>query len=354
MRPSKSRKRRRRKTSPRRRPRGLPLKPNRTIEFTTDEGTWVSLDVSPDGKTIVFDLLGDLYTVPIDGGEAKAITTGPGVRQPAAVFARRQVDRVRQRPRRRREPVGRGQGRLGRPAADQGQAEPVRLAVVDARRRLRAGLAAAAAPVGGVRALDVPHPRRVGSRRSPRARPSPTPSAMIMCIRSAPSPRTDGKHLYYTKRNKLFNAYNNLDFPLSQVVRRDRTTGDEDTITEAPGSALPAAALARWVQARLRHAGRQPDRAAHPRSGDRRGALAQAAGPARRTRVAVHPRPDPRLRLHARRQVRAGGLRRQDPPDRRPDRRGPGDPDLGARCRCRSARGSISRSGWTTGRCRRG
>ena len=23
----------------------------------------------------------------------------------------------------------------------------------------------------------------------------------------------DGKHLYYTKRNKLFNAYNNLDFP---------------------------------------------------------------------------------------------------------------------------------------------
>ncbi|MFI5459245.1 MAG: amidohydrolase family protein, partial [Isosphaerales bacterium] len=43
---------------------------------------------------------------------------------------------------------------------------------------------------------------------------------------------------YYTKRNKLFNAYNNLDFPLSQVVRRDRVTGDEDTITSAPGSAF--------------------------------------------------------------------------------------------------------------------
>src|SRR4051812_19466774 len=32
----------------------LPLVPDRTIEFTTEEGTWVSLDVSPDGKTVVF------------------------------------------------------------------------------------------------------------------------------------------------------------------------------------------------------------------------------------------------------------------------------------------------------------
>ena len=48
----------------------------------------------------------------------------------------------------------------------------------------------------------------------------------------------DGKHLYYTKRNKMFNPYNNLNFPLSQVARRDRVTGDEDTITEAQGSAF--------------------------------------------------------------------------------------------------------------------
>src|SRR5271155_105423 len=61
---------------PKKKPQGLPLKPDRTIEFTADEGTWVSLDVSPDGKTILFELLGDLYTVPIAGGEAKAITTG--------------------------------------------------------------------------------------------------------------------------------------------------------------------------------------------------------------------------------------------------------------------------------------
>src|SRR5262245_8559836 len=54
----------------------LPLKPTREVKFTTDEGTWLSLDVSPDGQTIVFDLLGDLYTLPIAGGAATQITRG--------------------------------------------------------------------------------------------------------------------------------------------------------------------------------------------------------------------------------------------------------------------------------------
>jgi hypothetical protein len=39
----------------------LPLITTRTLKFTTDEGSWISLDVSPNGQTIVFDLLGDLY-----------------------------------------------------------------------------------------------------------------------------------------------------------------------------------------------------------------------------------------------------------------------------------------------------
>jgi len=56
----------------------LPLVPTRPLKFTTDEGTWMSLDVSPDGKTIVFDLLGDIYTIPIGGGSANRITSGSG------------------------------------------------------------------------------------------------------------------------------------------------------------------------------------------------------------------------------------------------------------------------------------
>ena len=36
----------------------------------------MSLDVSPDGKNIVFDLLGDIYILPITGGEAKVLRSG--------------------------------------------------------------------------------------------------------------------------------------------------------------------------------------------------------------------------------------------------------------------------------------
>ena len=54
----------------------LPLKPSQRVEFATDEVTWMSLDVSPDGDTIVFELLGDLYLLPITGGKAKRITSG--------------------------------------------------------------------------------------------------------------------------------------------------------------------------------------------------------------------------------------------------------------------------------------
>lgn len=54
----------------------LPLRSARSLDFTTSEGTWMSLDVSPDGNQIVFDLLGDLYLLPVEGGAAKRLTSG--------------------------------------------------------------------------------------------------------------------------------------------------------------------------------------------------------------------------------------------------------------------------------------
>jgi len=55
---------------------GLPLQPARWARFTTSKVTWMSLDVSPDGQSIVFDMLGDLYTLPIAGGKATRLTSG--------------------------------------------------------------------------------------------------------------------------------------------------------------------------------------------------------------------------------------------------------------------------------------
>jgi imidazolonepropionase-like amidohydrolase/Tol biopolymer transport system component len=52
------------------------LPPRRAVAFTTTEGTWISLDVSPDGHTIALELLGDVYLLPIAGGKARPIITG--------------------------------------------------------------------------------------------------------------------------------------------------------------------------------------------------------------------------------------------------------------------------------------
>lgn len=54
----------------------VPREPYEMLEFSVNEGTWMSVDVSPDGETVVFDLLGDLYTVALDGGQATRLTQG--------------------------------------------------------------------------------------------------------------------------------------------------------------------------------------------------------------------------------------------------------------------------------------
>ena len=54
----------------------LPLEAARTVPIKTNEGTWMSLDVSPDGKTIAFDFLGDIFTMPITGGKPTQFTKG--------------------------------------------------------------------------------------------------------------------------------------------------------------------------------------------------------------------------------------------------------------------------------------
>lgn len=54
-------------------PKGATIK---QVPIKTDEGTWMDVDVSPDGKMIAFTLLGDIYTMPITGGSPKRIADG--------------------------------------------------------------------------------------------------------------------------------------------------------------------------------------------------------------------------------------------------------------------------------------
>ena len=55
---------------------GLTLQPTRTFDRIVSEGTWMQPDVSPDGRTILFDLLGDIYAVDSTGGAARPVLTG--------------------------------------------------------------------------------------------------------------------------------------------------------------------------------------------------------------------------------------------------------------------------------------
>src|SRR5258708_5390598 len=54
----------------------LPMRPGREITFTTEEGTWLSPDLSPNGRLVAFELMRDLYVVGAKGGVARPIATG--------------------------------------------------------------------------------------------------------------------------------------------------------------------------------------------------------------------------------------------------------------------------------------
>src|SRR5690554_2712885 len=53
-----------------------PLGEFKDVHINTNEGTWMNVDMSPDGKYIVFDMLGDIYRIPATGGEAELLIGG--------------------------------------------------------------------------------------------------------------------------------------------------------------------------------------------------------------------------------------------------------------------------------------
>ncbi|WP_262693650.1 amidohydrolase family protein [Kordiimonas aquimaris] len=215
--------------------KGLPLAPERTVEFETDEATWISLDISPDGASIIFELLGDIYTMPMSGGAATAIVTGMGFQsQPAYSPNGAQIAFV----------------------SDQGGSENLYIANVDGTKPKKLsssnsgdfmsptwsadGNYVYVSQVGnGIGANEIWMYHKHGGKGiqvtnskpgGPNTPRNQQPNAQGVSVSK------DGRYLYYATKLGGF-SYNMTSFPW-RVVRRDLQEGTTDTIATAYGGAI--------------------------------------------------------------------------------------------------------------------
>src|SRR5688500_9973191 len=242
---------------------GFSLKTAETIEFTTDEVTWMQVDVSPDGRTILFDLLGDLYTMPIGGGEATRIMGGLSFEsQPAWSPDGRTIAFLTDRT---------GVENLW--IADADGSNP-RAVSKDGRTNDRPQIMASPAwtPDGNFIVVSKSRPPdpgtfwlfmyhrdggtgvRVGTPPPPQPGPEaqgPPPAPPTNRMGTVVSP--DGRFIYYTQRTGTFTY--NARFPLWQIYRHDTETGDVTQITNAQGSAIRPALSpdGKWMVYGTRH-----------------------------------------------------------------------------------------------------
>ena len=215
---------------------GLTLQGARQITFETTEGTWLSLDVSPDGQQIVFELLGDLYLLPIEGGAAAASSPpawpfdsqprfSPDGERIVFVSDRDGTDNV---------------WTIARDGSDPQQltSETGKFMFVSPEFAPDGSHVIVAKTSWGMRthelwAYHVDGGK--GIRMTVAAASADTPTSQRSnSLGAVYSP--DGRYLYFARKFGGF-AYN-IQFPQWQIVRRDLRTGEEDYLTQAQGSAF--------------------------------------------------------------------------------------------------------------------
>lgn len=212
----------------------LPLKPERKLTFDTDEGTWVSLDVSPDGRRLVFELAGDLYTLPIEGGEAAILSSGMAFdSQPRYSPDGSQIAFLSDRDGAENLWVMKADGTGARGLTKEKQASFASPAWTEDGQSV-----VVSRNVPGLRTFELwAYDTRGGSGiqiTKAKPRPETLPAEQHNALGVAVD--RQGRYFYYATKKGGF-AYN-VNFPLWQVARRDRRTGDEEVLTQAQGSAF--------------------------------------------------------------------------------------------------------------------
>jgi Tol biopolymer transport system component len=206
----------------------LSLKPDRKIEFTTDEGTWISLDVSPDGKTIAFELLGDIYTLPIAGGEAKLIDGGMAFdSQPRFSPDGKWIAFLSDRDGNENVWIMRADGSDAKQLSRDASGEFASPSWSPDGNYVLVSKAAF-----GIATFEIwmYHVQGGSGVQITKAKPAPNTPRQERHNAMGVVASADGKYLYYAMRHGGF-AYN-AQLPLWQIARRDRKTGDEDVLLQ--------------------------------------------------------------------------------------------------------------------------
>jgi Tol biopolymer transport system component len=214
----------------------LPLVPARHLQFEENEGTWVSLDVSPDGKYIVFELLGDLYQMSIHGGEARCIVCGlPFDSQPAYSPDGSMIAFVSDRSGNENLWVAHSDGTMPRQIStlDDNSVFISPAWSADGKSiyisRFKPDLNAFELfryHLDGLPMEQVTHAK---------ASPDTPKEFRTHALGASVSP--DGRFLYYEAKTG-FGFDDDNTFPLWHIVRRTLSTGQEETVVNAQGSAF--------------------------------------------------------------------------------------------------------------------
>jgi Tol biopolymer transport system component/imidazolonepropionase-like amidohydrolase len=213
----------------------LPLKPNRSVSMTLNQATWMSMDISPDGKTVVLEVLGDLYLLPIEGGKATPLATGlhfdsqpqysPDGKSLVFISDRDGSEEVwlldLEQNVARQLTTSNDRLEYASPTWS-----PDGRTVLVSRNTFDVGTFELwAFPIDGGSGVQITKAKPKAS--TPRGQRHNALGAVF---------EPSGRYVYYARKSGGFGY--NVGFPLWQIARRDLQTGAEDIITAVQGSAI--------------------------------------------------------------------------------------------------------------------